>query len=83
MFGCQPTFSFQKLQEHNVYFRAVENLVSLFNTTKMQFAEGREANQQRNKDMRGQAGGRRKLVSWEVSFFSKVGGHGKNKKKQQ
>lgn len=36
-------------------------------------------NQQINKDMRRQAEGRRKLVSWEVSYYSKVGGHDENR----
>lgn len=51
MFGCQPTFSFQKLQEHSVYFSVVENNVSRFNITKAQLVWGREANRKLSKDL--------------------------------
>ena len=52
MFGCQPTFSSQKRQEHSVYFSAAESDASLFAATKAQLAEGRETNSQMNKDKR-------------------------------
>lgn len=42
-----------------------ENVASLSNATQTQLVEGREANQQINKDVRRQADGRRKLVSWK------------------
>lgn len=56
---------FPKLPEHNVYFRAVK--FSVF--TKTPPVEGRGGNRQINKDARS-----RKLVSWEMSYYSKVGG---------
>lgn len=51
MFGCQPTFSFQKLREHNVYVSAAENLASSFDTTERQAVAGGEADEQINKDV--------------------------------
>lgn len=72
-FGCQPTFSFQKLREHNVYFGAEK--FGVF--TKTGLEKGRGGNRQINKDARS-----RKLVSGEMSYYSRVGGLDENRKRR-